>query len=82
MRTASAAALAVGLMLVADAATVEAREYPWCIVYRRDGRNCGFVSLEQCMETAGVNNGFCEQNFLYRPGVDPPVSPRARRPRG
>jgi hypothetical protein len=79
MRTAGAVALAVALMLV-DAGIAGAQNYPWCAVYRRDGRNCGFVSWEQCMATVRVNNGFCEQNFHYRPEENRPVRRKARRP--
>jgi hypothetical protein len=43
-------------------------EYPWCAQYGgRDGggRNCGFVSYEQCMETSRGMGGFCERNLFY-----------------
>ena len=29
------------------------------------GRNCGFVSYEQCMMTARGAGGWCEQNLFY-----------------
>jgi hypothetical protein len=29
------------------------------------GRNCGFVSYEQCMMTARGAGGSCEQNLFY-----------------
>ena len=41
-------------------------EYPWCAQYGRGGgRNCGFVSYEQCMETSRGMGGFCERNLFY-----------------
>src|SRR4029453_3153897 len=40
---------------------------PWCAGYSgRGGRNCGFVSFEQCMMTATPGTGgSCPQNPLY-----------------
>jgi hypothetical protein len=45
-------------------------EYPWCVNYGAGmdgggGRNCGFVSYEQCMMTARGAGGSCEQNLFY-----------------
>ncbi len=45
-------------------------EYPWCVQYGGGmdgggGRNCGFVSYEQCMMTARGAGGSCEQNLFY-----------------
>ena len=43
-------------------------EYPWCAQYGGDdngGRNCGFVSYEQCMETARGAGASCEVNLFY-----------------
>lgn len=45
-------------------------EYPWCVQYGAGmdgggGRNCGFVSYEQCMMTARGAGGWCEQNLFY-----------------
>ena len=43
-----------------------ANEYPWCAQYSRDGgRNCGFVSYGQCMETARGAGAFCVRNLFY-----------------
>lgn len=43
--------------------------YPWCAQYSgRDGgggRNCGFVSWQQCMATAQGLGGMCERNLFY-----------------
>ena len=43
-------------------------EYPWCAQYTGrggGGRNCGFVSYAQCMETVRGMGGFCEPNAFY-----------------
>jgi hypothetical protein len=54
---------------------------PWCSVEQSgagDGAtNCGFVTWEQCMETALSNRGYCAPN-----PADPPRASRTeRRPR-
>jgi Protein of unknown function (DUF3551) len=47
-----------------------AQNYPWCeYLGTPGGRNCGFVSFNQCMETARGTGGDCRQNTQY-------VSPR------
>jgi Protein of unknown function (DUF3551) len=46
----------------------QAEPYPWCAAYsggRGGGRNCGFVSYAQCMDTVRGIGGFCEQNLFY-----------------
>jgi hypothetical protein len=60
---------------------VEAQNYPWCAQYSGGvvggGRNCGFVSFDQCMATVRGIGGFCMQNTTYVP----PSGPRpSRRP--
>jgi hypothetical protein len=63
--TAFCSALAVG---AAPKTAQAATEYPWCAQYNGDdngGRNCGFVSYEQCMETARGAGASCEQNLFY-----------------
>jgi hypothetical protein len=43
--------------------------YPWCAVYGRDGpRNCGFLTLAQCMLTTSGAGASCEPNLFYNPG--------------
>jgi len=58
-----------------------AAEYPWCAQYTGDdgdgGRNCGFVSYEQCMQTVRGMGGFCEQNLFYPGSAD--KQPAAKR---
>ena len=66
-------ALSTVLTILALSAFVEpaaaAIEYPWCVQYGGGrgggGRNCGFVSYEQCMMTARGAGGWCEQNLFY-----------------
>jgi hypothetical protein len=61
------------LVAVASMSVTPARaaiEYPWCAQYGGGqsgggGRNCGFVSYEQCMETSRGMGGFCEPNLFY-----------------
>ncbi|HEY7665854.1 MAG TPA: DUF3551 domain-containing protein [Xanthobacteraceae bacterium] len=41
---------------------------PWCVQYtgRGSSENCGFVSYQQCMMTAGPGTGgYCVQNPWY-----------------
>ena len=68
MRYIAAIGIAAIASLLALATPVRAEiEYPWCAQYggRDGGRNCGFVSYEQCMETVRGMGGFCEQNLFY-----------------
>jgi hypothetical protein len=61
--------LLFALVVIAAAALLgtpaEARTFPWCVQHSRGGgRNCGFVSFDQCMATArGL--GFCVRNPRY-----------------
>ena len=53
--------------------------YKWCAQYSGlggGGRNCGFVTLEQCRATVSGMGGFCEINTFYT-GPEVPV----RRPK-
>ena len=76
-------ALAI-LALSAFAQPAAAIEYPWCVQYTGNGgggRNCGFVSYEQCMMTARGAGGFCEQNLFYLDQeAKRPQRPRKRNP--
>jgi hypothetical protein len=58
-------------------------EYPWCAQYSGDdgdgGRNCGFVSQEQCMETVRGMGGFCEHNLFYTGAPERPAKPARKR---
>jgi hypothetical protein len=42
--------------------------YKWCAQYGGNGgggRNCGFVTWDQCMATVSGIGGFCEINQFY-----------------
>jgi hypothetical protein len=59
---------------------------PWCVEYMgRGGRNCGFISYEQCRMTATPGTGgVCVQNpwYLYYGGErGPSTTGRSERPR-
>jgi hypothetical protein len=61
-------------------------EYPWCVQYGAGmdgggGRNCGFVSYEQCMMTARGAGGWCEQNLFYLDQVAKHRQQPRKRPR-
>jgi hypothetical protein len=69
-RLALSTALFVALAAAVIPTTAQAAiEYPWCAQYSSGedsgGRNCGFVSYEQCMETARGAGASCEQNLFY-----------------
>ena len=71
------AAIAIAAM-AALARPAAAIEYPWCAQYSGGedgggGRNCGFVSREQCMETIRGMGGFCEQNLFYTGPAERPT---------
>jgi Protein of unknown function (DUF3551) len=59
----------------------EAQNYPWCLIYGTDfgGKNCGFITFQQCQDTVSGIGGFCMQNNTYQPPQLP--GPRSRRTR-
>jgi hypothetical protein len=64
--------IALGLAAAAVGAgtPAHAQNYPWCEYIGSQnggGRNCGFVSFEQCMESARGNGGDCRANTMYTP---------------
>jgi|tagenome__1003787_1003787.scaffolds.fasta_scaffold18004247_1 hypothetical protein len=66
-----AAAWLLGMSIVsalgAPSAKPAAPIYPWCTTgagHEFGARNCGFVSFEQCMQTARGNGQNCERNPL------------------
>lgn len=66
------AGFATAAVLLA-ATPASADPYRWCAQYGRDGgRNCGFVTLQQCQATVSGIGGFCERNPFYT-GPDRPV---------
>jgi hypothetical protein len=72
------------LAVAAFAQPAAAIEYPWCAQYNGEdgdgGRNCGFVSFEQCMQTVRGMGGFCAPNLFYPSATERPVKPK-RKPR-
>ena len=74
------AAIAIAA-LAALARPAAAIEYPWCAQYSGDGggRNCGFVSYQQCMETVHGIGGCCERNLFYTGPAEPPAKPARKR---
>jgi hypothetical protein len=52
--------------------------YPWCAQNSRGGRNCGFVTWEQCRATVS-GTGFCVENPFYQRTADPAVRRPLRR---
>jgi hypothetical protein len=75
--------LTAALMMLAHATPAAAVEYPWCAQYGGGddggGRNCGFVTLEQCMETIRGMGGFCEPNQFYSGRIEQPAKPARKR---
>ncbi|HEY1309439.1 MAG TPA: DUF3551 domain-containing protein [Pseudolabrys sp.] len=61
-----------------------AAEYPWCAQYSGQdgdgGKNCGFVSWEQCMQTVRGIGGDCVRNLFYDDRTERPAK-RARKSR-
>jgi uncharacterized protein DUF3551 len=69
-------AFAASSSLTRPAAAVE---YPWCVTYGdMEGRNCGFVSYDQCMMTARGAGGSCDFNLFYSEQPRPPRLQRQR----
>ena len=66
--------LVAGILVVTVgiSTSAQAQNYPWCAQYSGGGgggRNCGFVTLAQCMATVSGIGGFCEPNTLYVPSA-------------
>ena len=77
--------IAFGLAAATMAAgpPAHAQNYPWCEYIGSGmsggGRNCGFVSFEQCMESARGNGSDCRVNTMYEPPAG--ASHTTRKPR-
>jgi hypothetical protein len=79
-------ALAAGVAIVAMSSFTQpaaaAIEYPWCVQYsggpNGGGRNCGFVSFDQCMMTARGAGGMCQRNLFYSGTAEQPQRARKR----
>ena len=74
-KLAFSAAIALAAMSSMSEPAAAAIEYPWCVQYgggsQGGGRNCGFVSYDQCMMTARGAGGSCERNLFYSAAEQP-----------
>jgi hypothetical protein len=73
-------ALGVFLAAISAADCAKAQNYPWCEYLGGElggGRNCGFISFEQCMASAWGNGGDCRPNTMYTPPPGPHEHMRA-----
>jgi len=61
------AGLAAGRVIIAASDARADVEYPWCAIYTGGGAstNCGFTSLQQCLETIRGLPGTCNPNPAY-----------------
>jgi hypothetical protein len=73
----------VGICIVGIGTRAQAQNYPWCAYYSGGavggGTNCGFITFEQCMETARGLGSLCQPNTQYVPPPGPHPSTRAPR---
>jgi hypothetical protein len=62
-------ALAMAGATIAIGTPAPAQNYPWCAYWNGTGgsRNCGFVSYQQCMQTAQGAGATCQVNTQYNP---------------
>lgn len=65
-------ALAMAAAAIATGTPAQAQNYPWCEYLGGGmggggGRNCGFISFEQCMQSAFGNGSDCRPNTQYVP---------------
>jgi Protein of unknown function (DUF3551) len=72
--------IAMALATAASAPAQAAPVYPWCTTgagHDFGGVNCGFVTFEQCMQTARGNGQHCAPNPNYQaPAQSRPKPPR------
>jgi len=75
--------LGMSVGIVCNGTRAEAQNYPWCAYYSggaaSGGTNCGFMTFEQCMETARGLGSLCQPNTQYVPPPGPYPSGRIRR---
>jgi hypothetical protein len=68
--------LAIGLVAgsAAISPSAQAQNYPWCAVLNMGDAayNCGFLTVQQCMDSVRGIGGFCTRNNAYR-GAEPNV---------
>ena len=64
--------LGISVCVVGIGTRAEAQNYPWCAYYSgKGGTNCGFITFEQCMDTARGLGSFCQPNTQYVPPPGP-----------
>jgi hypothetical protein len=63
--------LGVVVTIAAIGTPAEAQNYPWCAIYgggsAGGGRNCGFSTFQQCLDTISGIGGTCQPNTQYQP---------------
>jgi hypothetical protein len=63
--------LAIFVAAATSGTAAKAQNYPWCEYmgggFDGGGRNCGFISFEQCMQSAWGNGSDCRKNTMYEP---------------
>jgi len=61
--------LAMAGATIAIGTPAQAQNYPWCVYWHGNGgsRNCGFVTYQQCMQTAQGAGADCRANVHYEP---------------
>jgi hypothetical protein len=70
------------LGIVGISPRAEAQNYPWCAIYGGfddGGTNCGFTTLQQCMDTARGMGSLCQPNTQYQPPPGPHPATRVQR---
>jgi len=65
--------LGISVCVVGIGTRAEAQNYPWCAYYsgRSGGTNCGFMTFQQCMDTARGLGSNCQPNTQYQPPPGP-----------
>jgi Protein of unknown function (DUF3551) len=73
----------IGFYVIGIGTRAEAQNYPWCAIYSEGaaggGTNCGFISFEQCMDTARGLGSLCQPNTQYVPPPGPHAPTRRQR---
>jgi hypothetical protein len=80
MRILATGGLIVAATFALGAPAVGASGPPWCAAYRNGSTNCGFYTLQQCMDTVAGNGGFCNRNYIDGP-TDKPAAGKERKER-
>jgi hypothetical protein len=63
--------MAILVVAVSTGTRAEADPYQWCAQYSGLGgaRNCGFITIQQCMATIAGMGGFCVPNQFASPSA-------------